>query len=100
MTRTAAAVPNLNIHLSDELSRSFFRKAAPQLKKLMKQSRSRITLAVDNLPAEYMRSFERMLRRLSKYRDRVFVELSEATRERLTIDLSGFNLVLVPVAVK
>ena len=30
----------------------------------------------------------------------MFAELSEATRERLTIDLSGFNLVLVPVAVK
>ena len=100
VTRTAAAVPNLNIHLSDELSRRFFRKAAPQLKKLMKQSRSRITLAVDNLPAEYMRSFERLLRRLSKYRDRVFVELSEATRERLSIDLAGFNLVLVPAVAK
>ena len=92
---TSAAVPQLNIRLGDELSRRFFRKAAPQLRRLMRRSRARLTLAVDGLPADRVRQLERLLRRLAKYGDRIHVELNDSLRERLTIDLSMFNLVLV-----
>jgi radical SAM superfamily enzyme YgiQ (UPF0313 family) len=86
----------LNIHLGDELNRRFFRKAAPQLRKLMAQSRAHITLAAEGMPAEYALQLERLLKRLKKHGDRVFVVLSDGLRERLTIDLSAFNVVLVP----
>ena len=97
--RQTAGLPNLNIRLADELNFAFFRKAAPQLKKLLKQSRSRVTLAVDALPVEYLGQLETLLTRLSQYGDRIFVQISEAARENLTIDLSAFQLVLVPAPV-
>lgn len=100
ISRQTADLPSLNIRLGDELNRRFFRKAAPQLKKLMQQSHTRITLAVDEMPSEYIRQFEKLLRRLAKHGDRIVVELSEVTRERLAIDLSGFQLVLVPATVR
>jgi hypothetical protein len=92
------AIPNLTIHLGDALSRRFFRSAAPQLRRLMEDSRARLTLAVDGMPARYMKQLERLLSRLAGHGDRIFVVLSESLRQRVTIDLSAFNLVLVPAA--
>ena len=95
VTAKAVTIPSLNIQLGDQLSRRFFRKATPQLRKLMRQSRARLTLTADCLPADRIRQFERLLRRLAKYGDRIYVELNDNLRDRLTIDLSAFNLVLV-----
>jgi radical SAM superfamily enzyme YgiQ (UPF0313 family) len=101
VSRQAAGLPSLNIRLDMDLggafSRRFFRKAVPELKRLMKKTRARVNLALDDLPSDYVPDVEKLLKRLSKYGDRVFVELSESARERLTIDLSKFNLVLVGV---
>ena len=99
ISRQTAGLPSLNIRLADELNLAFFKKAAPQLKKLLKQSRTRVTLAVDALPVEYLGQLETLLRRLSKYGDRVFVQIGETARANLTIDLSAFQLVLVPAPV-
>ncbi|MGA7710293.1 MAG: radical SAM protein [Rhizomicrobium sp.] len=99
VTRQAAtAVPNLNIQLGDALNRRFFRRAAPQLRRLMEQSCARLTFSVDDMPAKYVKPLERLLSRLANHGDRIFVVLSENLRERVTIDLSAFNLVLLPVA--
>jgi len=98
--KAAAATPNLTIHLGDALNGRFFRRAAPELRRLMEQSRTRLTLAVDGMPAQYVKQLERLLSRLATHGDRVFVVLSESLRERLTIDLSAFNLVLVPTGAK
>ncbi len=94
--RQAEALPSLNIRLGDAPDLAFFRKAAPDLKKLFKRSHARLTLAIDSVDADYLRQLERLLKRLAKYGDRICVELSEATRARLTVDLSAFQLVLVP----
>jgi radical SAM superfamily enzyme YgiQ (UPF0313 family) len=91
-----AAVPDFRIRLSDAIDRRFFRAAAPPLRRLMTQSRARLTLALDGMPADYRRQLEKLLKRLSRYGDRVCLELSEATRQQLMLDLTGFRLVLVP----
>jgi radical SAM superfamily enzyme YgiQ (UPF0313 family) len=90
------AVPDFKIRLGGALERRFFRAAAPQLRRLLQQSRTRLTLALDGMPAEYRRQLEKLLKRLSRYGDRVCLELSEATRQQLMLDLTGFRLVLVP----
>jgi radical SAM superfamily enzyme YgiQ (UPF0313 family) len=96
--KAAAATPNLTIQLGDALSRRFFKVAAPHLRRLMEESRTRLTLTVDGMPAKYLKQLERLLSRLANHGDRIFVVLSENMRERVTIDLSAFNLVLLPVA--
>jgi radical SAM superfamily enzyme YgiQ (UPF0313 family) len=93
-----ATVPDLKIRLGGVLNRRFFRKAAPELRRLLAQSRARLTLAVDGMPAEYRRQLGKLLKRLSRYGDRVCLELSEATRQQLKLDLSAFRIVLVPAA--
>jgi radical SAM superfamily enzyme YgiQ (UPF0313 family) len=94
--RQYAGLPSLNIRLGDAMSFAALRKARPQLRKLLKQSRTRILIAADTLPLEYLGDLEKLLKRLRKYGDRVFLQISETARENLTIDLSGFQIVLVP----
>jgi radical SAM superfamily enzyme YgiQ (UPF0313 family) len=99
VTRKAAtATPNLTIHLGDELSRRFFKGAAPHLHRLMEESRTRLTLSIDDMPIQYVKQLERLLSRLARHGDRIFVVLSENLRDRVTIDLSAFNLVMDPTA--
>jgi radical SAM superfamily enzyme YgiQ (UPF0313 family) len=97
--KAASATPTLTIHLGDSMSKTFFRKAAPQLRRLMDQSRTRLTLAVDGMPTQYLSQFERLLSRLASHGDRIFVVLGDGLRERLSIDLSAFNLVMDPSTV-
>ncbi len=94
--RQYAGLPSLNIRLGDAVSFAALRKARPQLRKLLTHSRTRILIAADTLPLEYLDDLEKLLRRLRKYSDRVFLQISEVTRENLTVDLSGFQIVLVP----
>ncbi|MTJ83410.1 MAG: B12-binding domain-containing radical SAM protein [Telmatospirillum sp.] len=94
--KSAESVPDLTIHLGDARSRRFFRRSLPHLRRLLEQSRARVTLAVDGMPAQYLRPFERLLSRLASYGDRVSVEVGETLRERLTVDLSRFHIVMDP----
>jgi radical SAM superfamily enzyme YgiQ (UPF0313 family) len=94
--KASSAVPTLTITLGDALSQRFFTGAVPHLRRLLEHSRTRLALRVDDLPARHLRPFEDLLSRLSTYGDRIFVELGGSLRPRLTIDLSAFNLVLVP----
>ena len=95
VTRKAATTtPSLTIHLGDALSRRFFTGAAPHLRRLLEQSRTRLTLSIDGMPTQYRKPLERLLSRLAVHGDRVFVVLSETLRQQLTIDLSAFNLVM------
>jgi radical SAM superfamily enzyme YgiQ (UPF0313 family) len=97
VTRKAAmAAPNITIHLGDGLNRRFFKDATPHLRRLLEQSRARLTLAVDGMPAQYVKELERLLSRLANHGDRIFVILGESLREHVTIDLSAFNIVLDP----
>jgi hypothetical protein len=96
VSRQKAGLPSLNVHIGNELTLRFARKAVPEMKRLMKRTHTRLVLAIDNVPDDFVPDVEKLLKRLTKYSDRVFVELSETTRARLSIDLSAFHLVLVP----
>ncbi len=95
ISRQTAQLPSLNIHIGHSLNLAFFRKSAPQLSKLLRQSQARIILTIDTLPSEYRHHLEKLLKRLAKHGDRVFLEISEATRAHLSLDLSAFQLVTV-----
>jgi radical SAM superfamily enzyme YgiQ (UPF0313 family) len=96
ISRQYAGLPSLNIRLGGDWSFAAIKKAAPQLRKMLKRSRSRILLAAESLPVESLGDLEKLLKHLRKYGDRVFVQVGETAREHLTVDLSAFHLVLVP----
>lgn len=94
---TRFAAPELTITLGAGLSRWFFPKAARPLCHLLDRSHARLTLKAREMPEGYLPQFERLLSRLARHGDRVFVELGGALRGQMTIDLSRFNVVLAPV---
>ena len=89
--------PRLTIRIGHGFNMAFFHKCRPQLRRLMRGTQAQMTLAIDNFASdsEYRRHLAKLLKRLSKYGDRVAVEISETTRARLGLDLSPFHLVTV-----
>ncbi len=69
-------------------------RAAPRLEKFLKTTRARITLRVDGLRVPQFDGLGRLLRRLSRYGDRVFIVLDEKPRGLVPIDSSVFSLIL------
>ncbi|MDA8382943.1 MAG: radical SAM protein [Betaproteobacteria bacterium] len=88
--------PNLLVELKGFLDARFFARAARPLKRLLKNTRSTVTLHVGELQARQTAAFQRLLARLACYGDRIFIIVDERLRDRIEIDSSVFNLVLDP----
>jgi radical SAM superfamily enzyme YgiQ (UPF0313 family) len=89
-----AEIPDLSISFDGLLDGRMVRRATPHLRRLLKDSRARLTLRIERLEAEQIKQFERLLRRLRRYGDRIFIVADRNLGRLLTIDSSVFNLVL------
>ena len=87
--------PDLALSLTDVLDRRFFRRAAPKLERLLKHTRARLTLRIESLHPPQVASFQRLLRRLRRFGDRVSIVMNARLRELVPVDSSVFHLVLV-----
>lgn len=94
--KTSKAIPNLTIQLDAALNRRFFKNATPILHHLMKQSHVHLTLSAQAMPVRQLKQFERLLMKLENYGDRIFVIIDETLCRQIDIDLSIFNLMLIP----
>jgi radical SAM superfamily enzyme YgiQ (UPF0313 family) len=92
LRRTSA--PDLAVCLKGKLDGPFFKRAAPGLERLLKDTRASVTLRVDALQAYQFDHFQGLLRRLARYGDRVHIVVDERLRALVLIDSSVFNLVL------
>ncbi len=88
-----AAVPHLSLSLEGLLDRKFFRRTARHLVRILKQTPSLVTLRIEALPSQESRHVQRLLKRLRRYGDRIYIEIDEKIRPRLAIDTSIFHLV-------
>ena len=88
-----ASAPDLAICLKGTLDGSFFKRAAPGLERLLKDTRASVTLRIDALHAHQFEHFQGLLRRLARYGDRVHIVVDEHLRALVPIDSSVFNLV-------
>jgi hypothetical protein len=57
-----------------------------------------VTLRIDSLRASQVESLQQLLRRLSRFGDRVSIVMNDRLRELVNIDSSVFHLVLKPSA--
>ena len=73
---------------------TFYLQAPKRLEKLLRTSRSTITLYIEELANDQRQQLERLLERLSPFGDRVSIWVSEHLRGLVAIDSSVFNLVL------
>jgi radical SAM superfamily enzyme YgiQ (UPF0313 family) len=93
------SAPDLALCLKGRLDRSFFKRAAPGLERLLKHTRASVTLRVEAFQAHQLEHFQGLLRRLARYGDRVHIIVDERLRALVPIDSSVFNLVLARGAV-
>jgi hypothetical protein len=86
------AAGNLSLHLKGWLDRGFFVRAARHLEGALRDTSARVTLHVDRLHETHVRHWNRLLRRLARYGDRVEIVLGDALRGRAGVDSSVFTL--------
>lgn len=90
----AERAPRLRLRLTGALDRAFFARCARRLERLLSQSRASVTLVLENIEAPQLGPLQRMLRRLARHGDRVFIELAEPLHKIVRVDSSVFNLLL------
>lgn len=88
------AAAKVTISLKGVLDQHFFHRAAPLLEKVLKNTTSSITLNIIELQETQVEHLHRLLKRLDRYGDRVYIMLSKKVRHIIDIDSSVFNLVL------
>jgi len=85
---------HLALSLTDRLDARFFSRAGPRLEKLLRNTRSTLTLRIEELNAQHLEHLQRLLSRLARHGDRVTVSVHERLRTLVPVDSSVFNLVL------
>jgi hypothetical protein len=87
-------VPDLAICLKGLPDGKFFARAAPDLQRLLRDTRARVTLRIEAFHPPQLSALQDLLRRLARYGDRVSIVVDESLRALVPIDSSVFNLVL------
>ena len=85
-------LPNLSLTLRNVFDSSAIARTGRHLRRLLRKTRSSITLRIEACDA---RAVERLLARLSRHGDRVSLSIAETMREMVDVDWSRFELVRV-----
>jgi radical SAM superfamily enzyme YgiQ (UPF0313 family) len=88
------AASNFSISLKGLLDKDFFVRAAHHLELVLAETTSSITLHIEEFNKEQLKHLDRLLKKLSRYGDRINIIVNEKLREIVVIDSSKFNLVL------
>jgi radical SAM superfamily enzyme YgiQ (UPF0313 family) len=85
---------NLSISIKGFLDHDFFNRAAGHLEEVLQNTTSSVTLRIEEFHEPHLEHLNRLLKRLSRYGDRIYISVHEKLRDRVNIDSSVFNLVL------
>lgn len=88
------AAANLSISIKGLLDHDFFIRAANHLEEVLQNTTSSVTLHIEEFHETELEHLNHLLRRLSRYGDRIYISVHEKLRDRVNIDSSVFNLVL------
>lgn len=86
---------HLKLSMKLGLDKKFFVGVAHHLEELLQDKRASITLHIDELHEAQVKHFNRLLKKLSRYGDRVHIALDHTLMNLVQIDSSVFNLVFV-----
>jgi radical SAM superfamily enzyme YgiQ (UPF0313 family) len=89
---------NISVRLQGLVDSAFYTKASRAIRELLKNTSSTVTLHVDQFQEEQREHWNRLLRRLRRDGDRIYVCSSEKLKDLLEVDSSVFHLVLEPAA--
>jgi hypothetical protein len=85
---------HLALSLNGKLEARFFSRMAPRLERLLRDTRSTVTLRIEELQAQQVAHLEQLLARLARHGDRVSIIMHEKLRALVSVDSSVFHLVL------
>jgi hypothetical protein len=85
---------HLALSLTGRLDARFFTRMAPRLEKLLRDTRSTLSLCIEELQAQHVAHLQALLARLARHGDRVSISIHERLRARVRVDSSVFHLVL------
>ncbi|MBV8209241.1 MAG: radical SAM protein [Burkholderiaceae bacterium] len=88
----ASSLPHVSISLPGASCRSFLDAAGRHLEQLLRATQSSLTLRIDAVLESEREEVQRLLARLARYGDRVFVVLGDNARGLLHVDSSVFRL--------
>jgi hypothetical protein len=86
----------LSLRLRGWLDRKFFVRTSRSLKRLLRHTRSTVTLHIEHLQHDQTRHLRRLLRRLAPYGDRIRITVHESLRHAVEVDSSVFDLAFGP----
>jgi hypothetical protein len=89
---------NISLRLQGLVDSAFYAKASRAIHELMKNTSSTVTLHVEQFQEEQRMHWNRLLRRLRRDGDRIYVRASEKLTDILDVDTSVFHLVLEQAA--
>ncbi|MFQ5583302.1 MAG: radical SAM protein [Calditrichia bacterium] len=95
LTQMKNTASNLTIKFNGVLEKDFFRKGERYLSGVLKKTAASITLNIGEIHTAQLKNLNRMLKKLSRYGDRIYISIPEDLRNLVNIDSSVFNLVLV-----
>ncbi len=83
---------DLSLTLRGHLDRGFFSSAARHLERLLRQTRSSVTLRIEALQEAHLPHLDRLLQRLARHGDRIRISVPDRLREVVRVDSSVFVL--------
>jgi hypothetical protein len=87
------------VRIKGFVDRDFFRGIGRPLERLLKSRASTVMLHIEELREVALPDLHRLLERLKRHGDRVFIFVAEKLRGAIQIDSSVFNLVFEPAGV-
>jgi hypothetical protein len=84
---------HLQLSLKAGLDKKFFIGVSHHLEKVLDDTRSSITLHIEELHEAQLKHFNYLLKKLSRYGDRIHIAISSQMAQVLEIDSSVYNLV-------
>jgi len=88
------AVSNLSVSMRGWLDRRFFRRAGHHFEQVLEHTTASITLRIEALHDAHRRHLRRLLKRLTRYGDRVYIAVHDELKDIIDVDSSVFHVVL------
>ena len=85
---------SLSFSMKGRQGREFFAHAARELEKMLQNTRSSLTIRIEEFHPGELDHLRHMLKRLHRYRDRIVIAADERSRRIIGIDSSVFNLAM------
>ncbi len=85
---------SLSIYIKGRQDPKFFSRAARELERMLRNTRSSVTIRIEEFHPGELENLRRMLRRLHRYRERIVIAADARSKRIIGIDSSVFNVAM------